>query len=49
MIAALKEMYEQYSPLQDEPGRLLMVRHCAKIVMTDEQKRTHEQPVQITI
>ena len=44
-----KKMYEQYAPLQDELGRLLMVKHCAEIVMKGGQERTHEQPVQITI
>ena len=42
-----EKMYEQYAPLQDELGQLLMVKHCAEIVMKNEQERTHEQPVQI--
>ncbi len=42
-----EKMYEQYAPLQDELGQLLMVKHYAEIVMKGEQERTHEQPVQI--
>ena len=42
-----EKMYEQYAPLQDELGRLLMVKHCAEIVMRGEQRRGHEQPMQL--
>ncbi|MBR6027538.1 MAG: hypothetical protein IKP40_00500 [Clostridia bacterium] len=44
-----EKMYEQYAPLQDELGRLLMVKHCAEIVMKGEPERMNEQPVQVTI
>lgn len=43
-----ERMYEQYAPLQDELGQLLMVKHCAEIVMKGGQERMHEQPVQVT-
>jgi len=38
-----ERLYGQYAPLQDELGRLLMVKHCAEIALKGEPKRTNEQ------
>ncbi len=40
-------LYGQYKPLDEELSRLLAVRHCAEIAMKGEQKRTHEEALQI--
>ena len=44
-----EKMYEQYAPLQDELGQLLMVKHCAEIVMKGGQEQANQHvPVQAT-
>lgn len=42
-----EKLYEQYQPLDEEMSRLLAVMHCAEIVMKGDQKRTHEEALQI--